>query len=353
MIWQGQPRGGSLATSPGATAIAESTWDAAVKVLNDAHEVGLACHVNPDGDAIGSMLALGQALSSLGKRVSCSWSGEDRLHVPSSYVDLPGLELLVDPGSFPPHPQVFVALDTGSLQRLGTLGAVVQRAGMVLVIDHHLSNEGFGAVELLDGSAAATAVLVEELIRRLGVPLSRGIAACLYAGLITDTASFKHASTTPAVHHVAARLLSTGIRHDVISRTIWDTNSFGYVQLLGSLLSRSVLEPEAVGGCGLVWSYSTRADLEAYSVTFDELEGVIDLLRTSAEAEVAAMCKQQMDGKWQVSMRSKGRVDIAAVCAELGGGGHRFAAGFTSDADVIPTMHRIRQVLATAPHLPA
>ncbi len=353
MIWQEQLPGAAFGVHRGATVIPTETWDAAVKVLGDADEVALACHVNPDGDAIGSMLALVQALCSLGKRDACSWSGEERLHVPSSYVDLPGLELLVDPGGFPPAPQVFVALDTGSLQRLGTLGAVTERAGMVLVIDHHASNEGFGTVELLDGSAAATAVLVEELINRLGVPLSPGIAACLYAGLITDTASFKHVSTTPAVHHVAARLLETGIRHDVISRTIWDTNTFGYVQLLGALLSRSVLERDAVGGCGMVWSYSTRADLEAYSVVFDELEGVIDVLRTSAEAEVAVMCKQQLDGLWQVSMRSKGRVDIAAVCAELGGGGHRFAAGFTSSADVQPTMQRIRDALATAPQLPA
>lgn len=333
------------------TSVPESTWAAAVRVLLDADEVALAAHLNPDGDSLGSMLGLGQALASLGKRALCSWDGNSPLEVPTAYADLPGLDLLVPPSEFPVAPPVLVCLDTGSPDRLGRFAAAATRADVVLVIDHHASNEGFGSVNLIDPHAAATAVLVEELVRRLGAKLTADVAACLYTGLTTDTGSFKYASTTPAVHELAARLLATGIRHDEIARAIWDTNCFAYVSMLGAVLSRAVLEPEAAGGLGLVWTYSTAADLSAYGVSIEELEGVIDLIRTTAEAEVAAVCKQDVDGSLKVSMRSKGRIDVGALCTGLGGGGHRMAAGLTTTGDAETVLPLIRDRLARAPHL--
>ncbi len=330
------------------TAVPEFVWTAAVRLLQDADDVALGCHVNPDGDALGSMLALAQSLQSLGKRVVCSWDGGSPLTVPTAYAGLPGRDLLVEPADFPSAPAVLVALDTGSRDRLGSLAEAVTAAGAVLVVDHHASNEGFGTVGLVDPHAAATAVLVEELIRRLGAKLTADVAACLYTGLTTDTGSFKYASTTPAVHELAGRLLATGIAHDEISRAIWDTNCFTYIQLLGAVLSRIVLEPDAAGGLGLVWTHSTAADLVTYGVGMEELEGVIDVIRTTAEAEVAAVCKQDVDGALKVSMRSKGHIDVGAVAVALGGGGHRLAAGVTSTADVATTMERVRRLLATA-----
>lgn len=333
------------------TSVPESTWAAAVRVLLDADEVALAAHLNPDGDSLGSMLGLGQALASLGKRALCSWDGNSPLEVPTAYAGLPGLDLLVPPAEFPVAPPVLVCLDTGSPDRLGRFAAAATRADVVLVIDHHASNEGFGTVNLIDAHAAATAVLVEELVRRLGAKLTADVAACLYTGLTTDTGSFKYASTTPAVHELAARLLATGIRHDEIARAIWDTNCFAYVSMLGAVLSRAVLEHEAAGGLGLVWTYSTAADLSAYGVSIEELEGVIDMIRTTAEAEVAAVCKQDVDGSLKVSMRSKGRIDVGALCTGLGGGGHRMAAGLTTTGDAETVLPLIRDRLARAPHL--
>lgn len=334
-------------------AVPEAAWAAAVRLLADADEVALACHVNPDGDALGSMLALAQSLRSMGKQVVCSWDGATPLTMPAPYAGLAGLELLVDPADFPPAPPVLVALDAGALERLGCLADVGAAAGAVLVVDHHASNAGFGTVNLIDPHAAATAVLVEELIRRLGAKLTAEVATGLYTALTTDTGSFKYASTTPAVHEFAARLLATGIRHDEIERAIWDTKSFAYIRLLGAVLNRAELEPAAAGGLGLVWSYSTATDLRTFGVAMEELEGLIDVIRTTSEAEVAAMCKQGPDGRLSVSVRSKGRIDVGGVCVALGGGGHRLAAGVTSDADVPTTMTRIRQLLAVAAHSPA
>lgn len=328
---------------------AEADWEAAVGLLTSCDSAVLLCHVGPDGDALGSMLALGLALRAAGVDVVASW-GSQPFEVPAAYASLPGLDLLVEASEIPAAPALLVTFDTGSTDRLGSLTDRVGAARDVLVIDHHTTNTRFGTVNLVDEQAAATAVIVVELLDRMGLPLTAEIAAPVYTGLVTDTGSFKYAATTPKVHELAARLLATGIRHDLISRDIWDTAPFGYVQLLGAVCSRAVLEVAAVGGLGLVWSTVTVADLQALALS--DVEGVIDQLRLSREAEVAAVLKRDpADGLLKVSTRSKGAIDVGAVCASLGGGGHRFAAGFTSAASCEDTIDQLRAALAAAPHL--
>lgn len=342
----GRPRRASTATL-----LAEHEWDGAVALLRGARRIALLCHLHPDGDALGSMLALGIGLRRLGTEVVACWS--EGVELPPTYRMLPGRELLVPPSTFPRAPELLVTLDTSSPERLGDLRPVLDAARSVLVIDHHAVGDGFGTSALIDGSAAATAVVVEELLRRLGVGLDAEIATCLYTGLTTDTGSFKYASTTPAVHELAARLLATGIRHDVLARQIWDTNPFSYLRLLGTALNRAAIEPEAAGGLGVVWTWTSRDELDSYGLTMPEIEGFIDVLRTADGAEVAVVCKGDADGTVKVSLRSKGRIDVSEVCAVLGGGGHRFAAGFTSELGVGETMRAVCQLLARAPHLPA
>ena len=307
------------------TVLTTEVWERAVTVLRDGDDIALACHLGPDGDALGSLLALALALRKLGKRTVASW-GSEPFRVPPQYAFLPGLDLLSPPGEFPVAPDVLVTFDTGSVDRLGSLAPVAEKAAHVLVVDHHVSNTGYGDVNLVEPDAAASAVLVEELIRRLGVPLDAEIAACLYTGLTTDTGSFKFQATTADVHALAGRLLATGIDHAAIAREIWDTNRFSYVKLLGVLLDRARLDRDR----SWVWTYSTRDDFTAFGIELDEIEGVIDVLRTVHEAEVATVFKETPEGAIAVSMRSKGAVDVGAICVALGGGGHRYAAGFTS-----------------------
>ncbi len=332
---------------------AEGAWEQAVDLLRRHDEVTLVCHVGPDGDALGSMLALGIALRDRGTTVLASW-GSEPFEVPVSYAGLPGLDLLVPAHQVPEAPELLVTFDTGSADRLGALEHLVSSAANVLVVDHHVSNTRYGTVNLVDETAAATAVVVVGLLDRLGLALTADIAAAVYTGLVTDTGSFKYAATTPSVHALAARLLETGIRHDVISRDIWDTASFGYVKLLGLVCARSVLEVAEVGGLGLVWTAVGADDLHRYDLALSDVEGVIDVLRTTREAEVAVVVKTDPeDGLLKVSSRSKGRIDVGAVCTSLGGGGHRFAAGFTSYDPLAATMERVRSALASAPHLDA
>lgn len=322
--------------------ISESAWQAAVDALSAADEVALACHVDPDGDAIGSMLALQRFLESHGVRTTASWGTPDtaagaELEVPPQYAFLPGLDTLVVPEQFPAAPALMVAFDTGAPGRLGSLRTAGESADTLIVIDHHASGEAFGDIRLVDGSLAATAVLVDELIRRMGGDLDRDTAVCLYTALVTDTGRFQYASTTPGVLRLAARLISLDIDHAAISQQVWSTHSFGYLKLLGRALDRATLQPET----SLLWTTVTQEDLQRFGVAWQETEGLIEVLRSVGTARVAMIAKQQSDGAWKVSLRSRGEVDVGRVARDLGGGGHAFLAGLVADGDVDGLVDRI------------
>jgi len=328
--------------------VGEIEWSAAVtavqKLPADA-TVLLACHVNPDGDAIGSMLGVGLGLRSLGfRRVQASFPGPPE--VPEPFAALPGLELLVPADRAAPAPDLMMCFDAASATRLGELADRLGTAGVAVALDHHASYTGFGTVHLVDPRAAATAVLAERLLARLGVTLDAAIAECLYVALATDTGSFKFDMTTPAVHELAARLLATGIKPAEISRRVFDTRPFGAVRLYGDVLTRTTLEPAAAGGRGLVWTYATLDDLARHRQRPYVLEPLIDAVRCTAEADVSCVVKQLAAGEWAVSMRSKGASDVSAVAVALGGGGHRLAAGFTGYGELADVVDAIRAKLA-------
>ncbi|MFI6498591.1 bifunctional oligoribonuclease/PAP phosphatase NrnA [Nonomuraea typhae] len=326
------------AERPGDQAVGETAWTRVLSLVRQADEVALACHVSPDGDALGSMLAVGLVLRSMGKRVVASF-GDRTFSVPRLLRFLPGQDLLVPPADYPAEPALMITFDSSTLDRLGLLAVNAGKAREVVVMDHHPSNTGFGTIGIIDPGAAATAVLAEQLIYRLGGGLDRDVATCLYAGLVTDTGSFRHTSTTASAHEMAARLVATGLRTDEIARELWDRSPFGYLKVLGAALERVVLED------GLIWTYVTRLDRAAYGLPYAEVEAIIDVVRRTDEAEVAVVLKEDDLGAWQVSTRSKGAVDMAAICAALGGGGHRSAAGFTSHESVEATMDNIRALL--------
>jgi phosphoesterase RecJ-like protein len=321
---------------------------AATDLLRAASDVTLVCHVAPDGDALGSMLALARALRANGTAVTCTW-GDEHWSVPASYRWLPDIDTVVPPAAVGGRPSVLVVLDTASRDRLGVLGTLADTAGALLVVDHHAHNSGLAGIQLVDPAAAATAVVVEELLRRMRVDVDPVTATLLYVGLVTDTGSFQHSVTTPAVHAVAGRLLADGARPEWVAQQLWGSRPFGFQQVLGSALSRVQLEPDVAGGRGLVWTTTTTDDLVAADIAMDEVEAVIDVVRSAREADVAAVLKQDVDGSFRVSTRSRGRTDVGAVCAALGGGGHRLAAGFTSRDDAETTVRRLRTALDSAP----
>jgi bifunctional oligoribonuclease and PAP phosphatase NrnA len=348
-----RPQREILTVVTGEQAEFEAEWARAIKTLDGATEVCLACHVRPDGDALGSMLAVAHALCARGSAgkppaaVVASF-GDQPFEIPRILRFLPGTELLCPPAAFPARPQVMVTFDAASSDRLGLLEPSAAAADELIVLDHHASNTRFGTVNVVDEAAAATAVLAFELIGRLGVGVTRDMALGLYAGLVTDTGSFKYSSTSPRVHELAAQLLRTGIEPAAVAQELWDRSPFGFLSLLSAALGRAQLEPAVAGG-GLVWTTVTRADRAAHGLPFETAESVIDVVRRTDEADVAVVLKEDDDGRWQVSARSKGLADVGRACVALGGGGHRLAAGFTACGAAADVIAALRDELAAAP----
>jgi phosphoesterase RecJ-like protein len=325
--------------------IATGEWDRVVGAVRGASRLLLLGHVSPDGDALGSALAVGLAIEAMpGERhVEVSF-GDDPFVVPDNLAWMPGQQLLVPPTEVHRSPDIVLTFDASSIDRLGLLCPVAESAPLLVAVDHHRSYDDFATVSLVDVSAPATAVLADELVERLGVPLDRDIAACLYTGLITDTGSFRYAGTTPATHELAGRLLETGIAFDEIAREVFDAVPFGYLGLLGTALGRCRLLPDAARGLGVVWTVVLAKDRAEHDLAFDLVEPIIDVVRKASEAEIALVVKEDDIGDLRVSMRSKGAADVSVAASALGGGGHHYAAGYTATSREVDTV--VAEVLA-------
>lgn len=306
--------------------ITERDWSEACAAIEGAHEVVLACHQGPDGDALGSMLALQLALREREVKAIASW-GSDPFVVPKHYAFLPGLDGLSPPEDVPAEPELMVTFDCGSFERLGTLEPNAKAAKALICVDHHASNDRFGTINLIDPDIAASAALTYRLIGRLGIPLTRDIATCLYTGILTDTGCFKYRNTTPEIHEIAGDLLSYGIAHDEIARIVYDTHPVGFLKVLGVALERAEMIPEA----SMIWTWVTRADLDRAGIEPEDTDALIDAVRTADVAEVACVLKELPDGNYKASMRAKGTANVGALCESFGGGGHALAAGFTAE----------------------
>jgi bifunctional oligoribonuclease and PAP phosphatase NrnA len=312
----------------------------AAEALAEASNVAIACHVNPDADALGSMLGLSNHLRSMGKATVCSYPN-DPLELPRWAEMLPGTDALVPPAAFPKEPAVMVTCDVASLDRLAVLGGSAVRSKTLIWIDHHVTNKGLGTIPLVDPSASSTCELVWHLVKQLGGEIQIETAMCLYAGLVTDTGRFQYEAVRPDTLRLAAELREFPFEHTRLVQALYEDNSIAYLKLLGLALERSLVEPAA----DLVWSYLTRADLENGGVGAGETDDLIDVVRTAREADVAAVIKQQRDGAFKVSLRSRGGHDVAAVAQAFGGGGHRLAAGYTSRHGLAETVERLKAAL--------
>ena len=301
-------------------------WDDVVRHLGGAREVVIAAHVNPDGDAIGSTLAASLALRKRGVRTWPTW-GDDSFTVPFNYAFLPGTDQLVRPHEVP-RTATILALDCGALDRLGSLEEYARSAQCLINVDHHSGNHHFGDLNVVVTTASSTAELVTHLIKDMGVELDVDIATCLYTGIVTDTGRFQYGNSSPDILRLAADLLSYGVPSVKVAQEVFESSPFGFLKLLGRVLDRAVLDEDA----GFIYSWLKLNDLKDTGVALDETEKLIDALRSTRSAEVAAMFKEQPEGGWRVSLRSKGPTSVGAIARANGGGGHELAAGFTADS---------------------
>jgi len=310
----------------------------AAALISAADQVALACHVAPDGDALGSMLALHHVLLAGGRDSVAGFAGTQVTG--PHYRELPGLDLLTHPLQYPAEPEVMVTLDCGSLGRLGDLAINAKAAKELIVVDHHVSNTRYGSIHLVDPSAAASAVVVSRLIDALGLPLNQDAAICLYAGLVCDTGRFQYESTGTEAFELARRLVEFDVPIARLNRVLFEEHRLAYLRLVGDVLGRA----QMVADKSFIWAAITEADLTQYDVTLEETEGLIDFLRQAKEAETSCVLKEA-EGHVRVSLRSLGHVDVSAVAALFGGGGHRYAAGFTTTDPVPQVVETILRAL--------
>lgn len=324
--------------------ITTAEWERAVAALRG-ERLLIACHMDPDADTLGSALALAQAVGLAGRgtaEVVVGTVDGRPASLPRRLGALPGAEDVVDPTRVA-VPDTLVVVDCSGPDRLGSLAPLVDQAGQVVWIDHHRDGGARGDVLLVDPTAAATAELVADLVRRLGVPLEGSVATNLYAGLVTDTGRFGHSSTTPSAMRLGAELVAADVDVVGLTRLLFAEQRFSELTLLGAVLADARLDPR-----GLVWSVVDEEQLDAAGLAFGETDGLVDHLRTVSEADCALLLKRRRSGELKCSLRSINGVEVRSVAASFGGGGHDQAAGFTAHDDVEDVVERVAEAVAEA-----
>jgi bifunctional oligoribonuclease and PAP phosphatase NrnA len=287
-----------------------------VDAIRERQTFVLSSHSRPDGDSIGSQLAMAYALRDMGKRVELF----NLDAAPPQLMGFPGVkDIRIAPaveGSF----DASIVMECSDLARTGVTG--LDRS-FVINIDHHPGNTGYGQINWFDANAAACAEMVFDLIRALGVRLSVEIATHIYLAILTDTGSFHFSNITPKTFDICRQLTEAGVDPVRVSRQVFDSNSMGRLKLLASVLGGMTFDSS--NRIGIL--FLDHAMARAAGGTYDDTEGLINQPLTVKEVQAVVFFKQSEGDSYRVSMRSKGDVDIGAVAKEFGGGGHKNAAG--------------------------
>lgn len=276
----------------------------------------LSSHVRPDGDAIGSQLAMAYALWQMGKDVRLV----NRDAPPGPLRVFPGVSRIEVANRIDDPGDAVIVMECGDLTRTGVEGF---DRGFVINIDHHLGNANYGAVNWFDASAAACGEMVFDLVKELGVPLTLEIATHVYIAILTDTGSFHYSSISPRTFDICRQCMEAGINPPAIAGAIYDSNNLGRLKLFGAVMSK--MELDSSGRVATV--YVDQALARDCGGTYEDTEGIVNLPLTVKEIEAVAFFKEAGADDWRVSMRSKGEVDVNAIAKEFGGGGHKNASG--------------------------
>jgi phosphoesterase RecJ-like protein len=303
-----------------------------VQKIKTAKRPAVVSHADPDGDAIGSLLAMGLALIKSGKQTTLYNAGT----IPAVYRFLPGVDRIVHRLEAPENHDLALVLDCGDPSRIGEECRSVERIGFVINIDHHVSNTGFGQMRLIDTQACATAEIVYRIIRALGVPFDPAIAAAVYTGILTDTGSFRFSNTNAAAFAISCEMMEAGADPYDVAQHVYGTYSLGRIKLLN--LALNSIEISRNGSLSIMTI--TRGMLAETGTQPEDADGMINYARRIQDIKVAALIHEYANGRasatgralYHVSLRSDGRVDVAALAGSFGGGGHASAAGFQTDA---------------------
>ncbi|HLJ67982.1 MAG TPA: bifunctional oligoribonuclease/PAP phosphatase NrnA [Chloroflexota bacterium] len=297
----------------------------AADLIRSADRIAVLSHVNPDADAIGSVLALTRGLQAIGKHAVGLLSDL----VPEYAGFLDGAADIEH--SLPDGVDLYAFVDAAGIDRVGALYSDRPErfeGARILNLDHHRTNPCFGSVNVVDPAASSTAEIVFHLLQSMQAPIDRGIADALLFGVVGDTGSFRNGATTPGSMETAAELLRLGADTQMVAHQLFERKTFAAARLYGRIMSTIELDRER----RIVFGYMSQAMLAEEGATADEAEGVAEEMRGIVEAEVVILLKETPSGEMRVSMRSRPAIDVAQICTALGGGGHRQAAGCTLPA---------------------
>jgi phosphoesterase RecJ-like protein len=309
--------------------------DQIINQIKNAQHILLASHSDPDGDAVSSLLALGLALSKLDKKTTLYNASP----IPAVYRFLPSVERIVTHIKNAKAYDVALILDCGDLSRIGPASALVNQIPVIINIDHHISNTGFGCMQLVDAQACSTAEIVYRLISALETPIDKAMATSIYTGILTDTGSFRFSNTNQAAFAISQKMTALGVEPYSVAQHVFGTYSLGRIKLLN--LALDSLEISQNGKLSIMTI--TNAMFEYTKTQPEDVDGMINYARRIEDVKMAALIQEQRNGKsrsdgrrrFHVSLRSDGSVNVAAIAGAFGGGGHPSAAGFQVETTLL------------------
>jgi phosphoesterase RecJ-like protein len=306
-----------MPVDPMTTTTAGSTTAAHIAgEIHRRHRFVVVSHARPDGDAVGSCIAMAFALAALGKEVRVV----SRDTPPPPLLVFPGVPQIEVTGNVTDPGDAVIVMECGDLKRTGVEGL---ETGFVINIDHHPGNTMFGAMNWFDLSAAACGEMVFELIEALGVPLTFEIATHVYVAILTDTGSFHYSNITPRTFDICRRCMEAGVDPPYVARTIFNSNNLGRLKLFGAVLSKMQLDETG----RIAFVYVDQQLARECGGTYEDTEGLINLPLTVKDILAVVFFKENGPNDWRVSMRSKGDIDVNAIAKQFGGGGHKNASG--------------------------
>ncbi len=295
--------------------------DQVLEAISNGRDFIIAAHVQPDGDALGAALALFLLLKELGKNVVFAINPDE---VPAKYRFLPEIESVGRPRTF--KGDTLITVDVATPTRLGDSQPALEAVECVVNIDHHPDNPRFGAVNWVESTKTSTSEMVLELWRAAGKVPTLDAAICIYVGMLTDTGNWQYSNTTSGSLRAAADLIDLGVEPNKIFSLIYESNTTGWLRLMGLGLTAAVIDKDLRFAYAIV----TRADLEVAGAKAAEVENLVDWLRSLADVDVVLVIKETKTGEFKGSTRSGGSVDVGALARLYDGGGHHNAAGFTT-----------------------
>ena len=315
--------------------------DQIIQHIKDSQHILIASHAEPDGDSLGSLLALGLALTKLDKQITM----HNPSPIPAVYRFLPGADRIVRQIKNSQTYDLALVLDCGDLARIGETSAEVDKIPILINIDHHVSNTGFGHIQFVDTTACATAEIVFRLINALKIPFDKAIATSIYTGILTDTGSFRFSNTNQAAFAISKAMTDAGVEPHTVAQRVFGTYSLGRIKLLNLALNSI----EISGNGKLSLMTVTRSMLNITGTNTEDLDGMINYARRIEDVKVAAMIHEIKNGagkfanmnRYHVSLRSDSSVDVARIAGKFGGGGHPSAAGFQIESTLVALKTKI------------